>query len=218
VVVRKLPETKCTTPSPPTPSEAARDEGFASAVALQSPRPQHRFEVKPLAPERYKIQFTLDRETHDNLRCAQNLLRHTIPDGDPAKIFAKALALLIQDVSRKKLANAKRPRSAAQPPTVSRNIPAAVRRVVWTRDRAQCAFRGARGRCAETGFLEFHHVQPYADGGQATTDNIELRCRAHNAYEAELDFGSERQRSRARRDSNATDSEAGSRPTPLQRE
>ena len=41
----------------------------------------------------------------------------------------------------------------------------------------------------ETAFLEFHHVVPYADGGAATVANIELRCRAHNQYEASLFFG-----------------------------
>ncbi len=30
---------------------------------------------------------------------------------------------------------------------------------------------------------------PYASGGPPTVDNIQLRCRAHNGYEAELDFG-----------------------------
>jgi hypothetical protein len=39
-------------------------------------------------------------------------------------------------------------------------------------------------------FLEFHHVIPYAKGGRATADNISLRCRRHNQYEAELVFGS----------------------------
>jgi hypothetical protein len=33
-------------------------------------------------------------------------------------------------------------------------------------------------------------VKPFADGGQATLDNIELRCRAHNAFESEQYFGS----------------------------
>jgi hypothetical protein len=32
-------------------------------------------------------------------------------------------------------------------------------------------------------------VRPYADGGETTVENIELRCRAHNAYEAEQYFG-----------------------------
>ncbi|HEX2340645.1 MAG TPA: HNH endonuclease [Vicinamibacterales bacterium] len=68
-------------------------------------------------------------------------------------------------------------------------MPAAVKREVWTRDSGRCAFIGARGRCHETGFLELHHVVPYARGGPAVADNIELRCAAHNAHEAELCFG-----------------------------
>jgi 5-methylcytosine-specific restriction endonuclease McrA len=60
---------------------------------------------------------------------------------------------------------------------------------VWTRDDGRCAFVGADGRCRETGWLEIHHVVPFARGGLTTTENLELRCRAHNAYEAEREFG-----------------------------
>jgi hypothetical protein len=60
---------------------------------------------------------------------------------------------------------------------------------VWQRDEGRCAFVGRTGRCRETAFLEFHHVAPYAAGGAATADNIQLRCRAHNQYEARLIFG-----------------------------
>ena len=41
----------------------------------------------------------------------------------------------------------------------------------------------------ERGFLEYHHIVPFADGGATTANNLELRCRAHNAYEAERWFG-----------------------------
>jgi hypothetical protein len=43
--------------------------------------------------------------------------------------------------------------------------------------------------CRERAFLEFHHVRPYAVGGEATVENIALRCRAHNKYEADLFYG-----------------------------
>jgi len=66
-----------------------------------------------------------------------------------------------------------------------------VKRNVWRRDEGQCALVGRNGRCTEHGFLEFHHVRPHADGGPATVANIQLRCRAHNAYEASLFFGRE---------------------------
>ena len=146
--------------------------------------------VTPLAPERYKVQFTVSRATHDKLRRAQDLLRHSIPNGDPAAIFDKALTLLLADLEQAKLAATERPRGARPPATGSRHIPAAVRREVWKRDGGQCAFVGANGRCTERGFLEFHHVRPYADGGASVVDNLEIRCRAHNLHEAEQYFGS----------------------------
>lgn len=68
----------------------------------------------------------------------------------------------------------------------SRHVPAAVRRVVWSRDQGRCAFVGERGRCTETGRLEFHHLVPFADGGPTSAENLALRCRAHNAYEMEV--------------------------------
>jgi hypothetical protein len=46
-------------------------------------------------------------------------------------------------------------------------------------------------RCAERAYLEFHHVEPYAVGGETNARNISLRCRSHNVYEAELAFGSD---------------------------
>lgn len=146
--------------------------------------------VVPLAPERYKVQFTASAETYKKLRLAQNLLRHEIPNGDPAAIFDRALTALLQGLAKKKLAAADRPRGGRGFVSDSRHIPAEVKRAVWLRDGGRCAFVGRNGRrCTEDGFLEFHHAKPYAAGGQPTVYNIQLRCRAHNGYEAELDFG-----------------------------
>jgi hypothetical protein len=64
-----------------------------------------------------------------------------------------------------------------------------VKRAVWLRDLGRCAFVGTGGRrCEERRFLEFHHVKPYAVGGEATAPNIALRCRRHNAHEAMVFF------------------------------
>lgn len=153
------------------------------------PSPSRFAVVTPLAPERYKVQFTVSRDTHDKLRRAQDLLRHSIPNGDPAAIFDRALTLLLADLEHAKLAATVRPRAARPTASGSRHIPAAVKREIWKRDGGQCAFVGTQGRCTERGFLEFHHVQPYADGGAAAVENLELRCRAHNLHEAERYFG-----------------------------
>ena len=144
------------------------------------------------------MQFTAGAEVLAKLREAQALLKHQIPDGDLEQIFDRALEALLTKLRKQKLAATDRPRGAqhgesgAPPKSLpsSRHIPAAVRRAVWARDGGQCAFVSTDGRrCAEEAFLEFHHVVPYAHGGPSTTDNIELRCRAHNRYEAECRFG-----------------------------
>jgi 5-methylcytosine-specific restriction endonuclease McrA len=98
------------------------------------------------------------------------------------------LTLLVATLEKDKCASTSRPRRAREASAASRHVAAAVKRDVWTRDQGQCAFVGSLGRCVERGFLELHHVKPYAEGGAATVENLQLRCRAHNAHEAELDF------------------------------
>lgn len=122
------------------------------------------------------------------LRRAQDLLRHTVPNGDPGEIFDRALTLLVAQLEKQKWAAAGRPGARRQRTSSGRSIPATVRRAVSRRDEERCTFVGAHGRCAETGGLEFHHVVPFAYGGAATEENIQLRCRAHNQYEARRDF------------------------------
>jgi hypothetical protein len=153
--------------------------------------------LAPLAPERYRVQLTVSQSAHDHLRRAQDLLRHLIPTGDPAAIVERALAVLVEQLERAKCAATPAPRRSPGGATRSRHIPAAVRRDVWRRDEGRCAFVGARGRCAERGFLEFHHVTPFAAGGPSEATNIQLRCRAHNRFEAELFFGPDAVRERA---------------------
>ena len=80
--------------------------------------------LEPIAPSRYKVEFTASAELHDKLTRAQALLRHRDPDSPSG----------------------------------------------------------------------YHHVHPYALGGDHSLETIELRCRAHNAYQAELDYGKEAMR------------------------
>jgi hypothetical protein len=191
-VVRKLP-------SPPRGEKAAllasrellagqhHEESPASVAPSIPVRPA----IAPLAPERYKIQFTASKEMLDKLRYAQDLLRHVTPLGDVAVVFDRALAALIEQLEKQKCGLTFRPRKAVACAPGSRHIPASVRREVWRRDGGRCAFVGTHGRCHERAFLEFHHVMPFAAGGAPDARNIQLRCRAHNLYEADLFFGAD---------------------------
>ena len=168
-------------------------------VSRQPTAPTRPPAVRPLAADRYEIRFTANAATRDKLKVAQDLLRHVVPSGDVAAIFDRALSELIEAHSRRKMAVVRRPAKARAVAAGarrmvddSRDVAAEVKRAVWLRDRGRCAFIGASGhRCSERGFLEYHHVVPYAVGGKATIANIQLRCRAHNGYEADLFFGAD---------------------------
>ena len=57
----------------------------ADAPAVQKKPPVAK--MSSLAPELYKLQVTLRRSTREKLCHVQNLLRHTLPDGDVAAIL-----------------------------------------------------------------------------------------------------------------------------------
>jgi hypothetical protein len=214
--VRKLPmptqrETLVPSTMSARPADAATSPTEAAAGVLDpiadppainapmapsaAPRPL----TRPLAPERYRVQFTIGEEAHEKLRRLQCLLRREIPSGDAGAIFERGLSLLLERVERDKLGARQRdPESPirratdyrrAASTTSSRYIPRAVKWAVWVRDGGRCAFVSADGhRCTEENFLEFHHIHPHALRGPATVENISLRCRLHNRYEAELVF------------------------------
>jgi hypothetical protein len=176
----------------PTAASAERPASSLRAGTLRSPsdKPSRasssRSSVAPLSADTYKLQVTISAATQDKLRRARDLLRHSIPSGDLGELLDRALAVLLNDLERRRCGATTRPRVGFSARARARHIPAAVKREVWRRDEGRCAFSAAGRRCTETAFLEFHHVVPYAEGGAATVANIELRCRAHNQYEATL--------------------------------
>jgi hypothetical protein len=206
--MRKLPA-PAASPGVPVPSIADAEprlsdpaphvEPASIAPPVPAATPTSRSVVEATAPARYRVQFTIGDETHRRLRRVQALMRREVPNGDPAVLFDRALALLEAQAMKTKLAAVVRPQGQSSagvegdirtPETASRHIPRPVKRAVWARDGGVCAFVSADGRrCTEDSFLEFHHVHAYAKHGPATVENISLRCRRHNQYESELVFG-----------------------------
>jgi len=197
--VRKLPDVAPA--APPALSATALPPESPPRMSAPAARPAARRPiVETTSPERYRVQFTIGKESHDRLRRVQALLRREIPDGDPGAIFDRAIALLLERVEKEKLGAATKPRAphAIRPgtdspvssgPVTSRHTPSHVKRSAWRSDGGQCAFVSKDGRrCTERAFLEFHHVRPYALGGPTSIENISLRCRRHNQYEAEVVF------------------------------
>jgi hypothetical protein len=66
----------------------------------------------------------------------------------------------------------------------SRTIPPAIRRALQRRDGG-CRFPG----CTNTHFVDAHHIQHWADGGETAMENLVLLCRHHHRLVHEGGFG-----------------------------
>lgn len=197
-VVRKLPEPKpvvmtaAAGPAPTQESPLALADLAASAAPAPTP-PSRRPIVAPLSESHYKLQVTISAAARERLQQIQDLMRHRIPKGDPAAIVEHALDVLHAQLLREKAAIVAKPRAGkAATEGKGRYIPASVRRDVFRRDKGRCAYVAPDGRtCGSTSGVEFHHVRPYAVGGEAAAANLERRCRAHNGFEWEQHLDAE---------------------------
>lgn len=191
-VIRKLPEPKTVVASPMStgsPPESLDDLAGAPRPAPCQAPPSRRPLVAPLSDVHFKLQVTIGVAARERLAQIQALMRHRVPSGDPAAIVEYALEVLHGELLKQKAALVARPRASRRTSEPKgRSIPASVKRLVWRRDQGRCAFVAPDGRrCGSDHGVEFHHIQPFARGGPATVENIALRCRAHNAFQARLD-------------------------------
>ena len=196
--MRKLPERTRPTPALPIGRDqvvAPAGELRPDAVAAPAPVPARPAVVQPLAPARYKVQFTANAELHDKLERLRALMRSEVPDGDLAAIIAQAVAEKLERLEARRFARTIAPRKGLPETDTSpssRHVPAAVRRVVRERDGDRCRYVDEQGRrCSGRDRLEYHHRHPFALGGDHRPQNVRLMCRAHNDYLARHDFGRE---------------------------
>jgi hypothetical protein len=203
--VRKLPRTVTPLPKAPEsaePATASMAPGCHPGLAfsqgnnqtpVQPPPKKNHDALEVLSATRYKVQFSAGEQLYDKLQRAKQLMSHSNPTGDLETIFGKALDLLVENLSKKKIGpsgQASKEKDTPNAKRKSRYIAKSLRRKVYQRDGGQCTFRGPNGkRCCEKRYLEFHHVKPFAMGGPHELCNITTMCKAHNQYLARQDFG-----------------------------
>ena len=194
--IRKLPA------QPPAPALQLRPDKVetssqpdpvppAQAVKPAPPAPPASAKTEPLAPGRHRVQFTASSELRDKLEQLQALMHE-----DLAAVIEAAVTEKLERLEAKRYGETKRPRKNLAQTDMSpssRYMPAAVRRAVRKRDRDRCGFIDHKGRrCTERRGLEFHHLDPFGRGGAHDPETISLRCRTHNVYLAEREYGKEK--------------------------
>jgi hypothetical protein len=105
--------------------------------------------AEPLAPGRYRFQFTGSATLKGKLERLQALMRSRGSDGDLAAIIEAAVTEKLERLEAKRFAQTSVPRRTLKQTATaprSRHIPAAVRRAVVERDGKRCRFADAQGR------------------------------------------------------------------------
>ena len=219
--IRKLPPTRqgpslvaVQEPAPPStaelvpgrvePQTAVPLHELVARRVVSLPPPSRTAVVEPLAPARFKVQFTASAALRDKLERLTALLRSEVPDGDLAAVIDRAVTDKLERLEARRFGKTAAPRvTLAETDTsgASRHIPSSVRRAVHERDGGRCHFVDEQGRrCSERHRLEFHHRRPFAMGGDHSPENIGLLCPQHNRFFAEHDYGRAAIRRRIRGD------------------
>ena len=194
-------------PPAQTPTEPGSDTARSDSVgqncqtALPSPAPpvppvpvvpDKPAVVEPLAPSRFKVQFTASAEFRDKI----GRLSALMPGLDLASVMEAAVTGKLERLEAKRFGKTKKPRKSLEEADTApgvRGISAAVRRFVWERDGGQCTYETVDGRrCPAREGVEFHHNEPYGVGGDRSANNIRLLCSTHNGYMADLDYGKDK--------------------------
>jgi hypothetical protein len=165
----------------------------AMGIAVSSGAHPPRSRIEPLAPARYRLEFTASAELKEKLERAADLMRHSNPSGELSVLVERALDLLLAKLENQRLAKTTRPRDGALRPSTRRGyVSRAVRREVFERDGERCTFVDPSGRrCEARTWLELDHRVPRALRGADDVSNLSVRCRAHNRLAAEEQFGRE---------------------------
>lgn len=194
--LRKLPEPRSATPAP-APALELRLDGVAPAAlpqgAVPPVAPRRPALVEPLAPARYRVEFTASGALRDKLDRLLGLMRCADRDVELADVIDAAVSEKLERLLAQRFATTSRARkelAEADTTPSSRHVPAPVRRAVYEREGGQCGYVDAQGRrCPERGNLEYHHRHPYAHGGDHSVRNLSLLCTSHNRLLAEHDYG-----------------------------
>jgi hypothetical protein len=151
--------------------------------------------IEPLAPARYRVQFTASAELRDKLERLRVLMRSTISGGDLAAVIDAAVTEKLERLDARRFGRAKAPRKGVSETDTSpraRNVPAAVKRAVHERDEGRCRYVDTQGRrCTARGPVQYHHRVPFGVGGDHAPSNVAFLCAGHNRYLAEIDYGRE---------------------------
>jgi 5-methylcytosine-specific restriction endonuclease McrA len=172
------------------PVEQSPEVARQASLPLPAPsKPPAR--IEPVAPELHVLRMTVGSDFKADLEAVRDELSHKLPGASFEEILHECIRVTLEACRKRRRGTGKKT-TFTPPPQDSRYIPVAVADAVWKRDEGRCAYVGPTGhRCNSRYQVQVHHEDPHGKGGPTTAQNCSLRCRQHNLYAAERDYGAE---------------------------
>jgi 5-methylcytosine-specific restriction endonuclease McrA len=150
------------------------------------------------ADESIRLEMTLTKLQNEMLKKVKSLMSHVNPNASTAEVFE----YLANDYLKRKdplYLTSHKPKTASATEVPARykpslqmqmaskrrkTISASVKRAVWQRDHGMCQHKNQTtgNICGSDHLLEFDHIKRLSYGGDDTSQNLRLLCKAHNLW------------------------------------
>jgi len=163
-------------------------------VSDESPRRKIREGIIPLGSDLSKLTVVLTLEEETKLERARDLVSQSLQKpasyqqtlGTMVNLYldkkdpvVKARRAKTSLRTRKSRGTVRRTRSFRRPP-----LPAQIKHGVMLRDEGQCTQTDEKGvRCTQKRWVAFHHLKPFAKGGEDSIENLTTLCFSHHRFQ-----------------------------------
>jgi len=159
--------------------EGKSTEEVKRILAAEFPEQKPKETLRSVNEEEARLTIVLGEGDVANLKRAQELLSHALPNANYADVVAYALKMLVEKKAPEK-------KSAADTRSVKKQV--------LRRAEGRCEYKDEKsGRvCGSRHQVEVDHIVPKALGGSDDPGNLRCLCKQHNLFEAERKLGKER--------------------------
>lgn len=147
---------------------ATKKECENELIKYRTQEPVPREKIQQVTSELHSLKINICLETLQLFEEARAVVAHSRLSQD--QLLNRLLKTSLPIWKNKKFKINSRTTTLAASPSITRHVPAIIKKQVYNRDKGRCV------KCEGTYKLEFDHIKPFAEGGLSTLNNLRLLC------------------------------------------
>lgn len=120
------------------------------------------------SPEITTVKYNLTSDTVELFEEIKKVLAHNRFNNN--EVLRRVFKIALKDLQNRKFKLNAKVSPASASPSITRYIPANIKKQVYERDQGRCV------KCRGTYKLEYDHLKPFAQGGESSVSNLRLLC------------------------------------------